>query len=237
MKITVYTVSNCQFCKQEKDYLLSHNLSYEEKNLESNRDFLTEMLAVSNNFAGTPVTKIEKDDGQITVLKGFTKEEFDQALGSATAAETTTVQTPAFLQPTPSIEIPPASPVPAPQVQAHVEEIVKNEPQEPIPPAPIFSPTPVETPKPEEKPVIQLTEKPEEIIPTIIPPASTPTQAPPVNNQPVAASPNDTALNSLISDLEAKSNTQEAPSNPSSIPPTVPPTSASLPNIPDFNAG
>jgi glutaredoxin len=81
MKITVYTVSDCQFSKAEKEYLQSHNLAYEEKNLEQNREWLTEMLAVSNNFAGTPVTKIEKDDGQIIVLKGFTKEEFDQVLG------------------------------------------------------------------------------------------------------------------------------------------------------------
>jgi glutaredoxin len=81
MKITVYTVSDCQFSKAEKEYLQSHNLPYEEKNLEQNREWLTEMLAVSNNFAGTPVTKIEKDDGQIIVLKGFTKEEFDEVLG------------------------------------------------------------------------------------------------------------------------------------------------------------
>jgi len=81
MKITVYTVSDCQFSKAEKEYLQSHNLPYEEKNLEQNREWLTEMLAVSNNFAGTPVTKIEKDDGKIEVLKGFTQEEFDQVLG------------------------------------------------------------------------------------------------------------------------------------------------------------
>jgi len=81
MKITVYTINNCQFSKQEKEYLKTRNLQYEEKNLESDRQFLTEMLAVSNNFAGTPVTKIEKDDGQITVLKGFTLKEFDDVLG------------------------------------------------------------------------------------------------------------------------------------------------------------
>jgi len=81
MKITVYTIADCQFSKQEKDYLTANKLTYEEKNLDSNKEFLTEMLTVSNNFAGTPVTKIEKDDGQIVVLKGFTKEEFDKALG------------------------------------------------------------------------------------------------------------------------------------------------------------
>jgi len=81
MKITVYTITDCLFSKQEKEYLTVNKLQYEEKNLETNKEFLTEMLAVSNNFAGTPVTKIEKDDGQIVVLKGFTKEEFDKALG------------------------------------------------------------------------------------------------------------------------------------------------------------
>ncbi|MFO0704115.1 MAG: glutaredoxin family protein [Patescibacteria group bacterium] len=81
MKITVYTITDCYFCKQEKEYLKSHNLPFEEKNLEENRDFLTEMLTISNNFAGTPVTKLEKDDGTIVILKGFTKEEFDETLG------------------------------------------------------------------------------------------------------------------------------------------------------------
>ncbi|OGK13761.1 hypothetical protein A3A93_05470 [Candidatus Roizmanbacteria bacterium RIFCSPLOWO2_01_FULL_38_12] len=81
MKVTIYTVTDCQFSKAEKEYLQSKNIPFEEKNLESNREFLTEMLNVSDNFAGTPVTKIEKDDGQMVVVKGFTKEEFDQALG------------------------------------------------------------------------------------------------------------------------------------------------------------
>src|SRR3989344_4902577 len=64
MKITIYTVNDCQFSKQEIDYLTSHQLQFEEKNLELNKEFLTEMLAISDNFAGTPVTKIEKDAKQ-----------------------------------------------------------------------------------------------------------------------------------------------------------------------------
>ncbi len=81
MKIIVYTITECQFSKQEKEYLAAHSLAFEEKNLETNREFLTEMLTISNNFAGTPVTKIEKEDGSIVVLKGFTKTDFDKALG------------------------------------------------------------------------------------------------------------------------------------------------------------
>ncbi len=81
MKITIYTITDCQFSKAEKNYLKANNLPYEEKNLETNKEFLTEMLAVSNNFAGTPVTRVEKDDGTIRVFKGFTKEEFDEFFG------------------------------------------------------------------------------------------------------------------------------------------------------------
>lgn len=87
MKITVYTITDCEFSKQEKEYLTANKLQFEEKNLETNKEFLTEMLAVSNNFAGTPVTKVEKDDGTIVVLKGFTKDEFDKALGLTPAGE------------------------------------------------------------------------------------------------------------------------------------------------------
>jgi glutaredoxin len=81
MKITVYTIKDCAFSKQEKEYLNTNKLVFEEKDLETNKDFLTEMLAISNNFAGTPVTRVEKDDGTISVLKGFTKEEFDTTFG------------------------------------------------------------------------------------------------------------------------------------------------------------
>ncbi|MBI4974015.1 hypothetical protein HZC27_05375 [Candidatus Roizmanbacteria bacterium] len=106
MKITLYTITDCPFSKQEKEYLSSHTLTFEEKNLETNREFLTEMLAVSNNFAGTPVTKVEKDDGQIAILKGFTKEEFDKLLGF-----TVEPVKPVEVAPTPVVAPTPLTPV------------------------------------------------------------------------------------------------------------------------------
>lgn len=124
MKITLYTITDCPFSKQEKEYLSSHTLTFEEKNLETNREFLTEMLAVSNNFAGTPVTKVEKDDGQIAVLKGFTKEEFDKLLGFTAEPVTKPVEvapTPVVTPtpPAPVVETPPVTvdAVPAPAVE------------------------------------------------------------------------------------------------------------------------
>jgi glutaredoxin len=118
MKITVYTIADCQFSKAEKEYLASHSLQYEEKNLETNKDFLTEMLAISNNFAGTPVTRVEKDDGSIAVLKGFTKEEFDTTFGfkeeTTVPPKVEDIKTPAETSTPTSEPIPSAAPTPTP---------------------------------------------------------------------------------------------------------------------------
>ncbi len=156
MKITLYTVSDCQFSKQEKDYLTAHALLFEEKNLETNRDFLTEMLTLSNNFAGTPVTKIEKDDGQIVVLKGFTQEEFDKTLGIVTTqpAQPQVAQAPAQMQapaqnppPTqPAVQATPASPPPEPQTPQAPQPAPTMSP--PPPPAPVQMPEPPVPPQP-----------------------------------------------------------------------------------------
>lgn len=138
MKITLYTITDCPFSKQEKEYLSSHTLTFEEKNLETNREFLTEMLAVSNNFAGTPVTKVEKDDGQIAILKGFTKEEFDKLLGFS-------------VEPVKSVEsVPSPAPVVAPTPPAPVVETppvtVEAVPTPTPVPAPVVETPPVQTP-------------------------------------------------------------------------------------------
>ncbi|MEK7597345.1 MAG: glutaredoxin family protein [Patescibacteria group bacterium] len=133
MKVTVYTIKDCAFSKQEKEYLNASKLVFEEKDLETNKDFLTEMLAISNNFAGTPVTRVEKDDGTIAVLKGFTKEEFDTTFGF-TASPTT----PGSENPTPTVVPPPINDTPIPPV-------VETPSAEVVSPALIPTP-PVETP-------------------------------------------------------------------------------------------
>lgn len=132
MKITIYTISDCYFSKQEKEYLASHQLPFEERNLEENREWLTEMLTISNNFAGTPVTKVEKDDGNIVVLKGFTKDEFDQTFGFD-SAQTDTASTPAPVAETPVVPPPPP--------------VVEPTPVAPTP-SPVVTPPPIETPAP-----------------------------------------------------------------------------------------
>ncbi len=109
MKITIYTIKDCAFSKQEKEYLNTNKLVFEEKDLETNKDFLTEMLAISNNFAGTPVTRVEKDDGTIAVLKGFTKEEFDKTFGFIAEVKPPSE---AEAKPTPPVEAVAPAPIP-----------------------------------------------------------------------------------------------------------------------------
>lgn len=209
MKITVYTITDCEFSKQEKEYLASHNLQFEEKNLETNREFLTEMLTVSNNFAGTPVTKVEKDDGQIAVLKGFTKEEFDQALGFTQTQASGSTTTPNDNPTNPSTPVPgqPTTPSQTPQ----------DNPT-PIPPEPPMTPNP--TPPPVQDPVQP---------PTAPAPPTPPTPSQETPPKP----PADQQLNSILNDLQAKVNEEI----PAAQPPQNPAPSNNLPNIPEPNFG
>lgn len=211
MKITLYTVANCQFSKQEKDYLASKSLSYDEKNLETNRDFLTEMLAVSNNFAGTPVTKIEKDDGQIVVLKGFTQSEFDQALNVSPAVPPPDVTTTLPMsEMNAKIDIPvPAAPQPV------------SPPPVPEPPAvqpPVVEPPATPPPAPTINPVIN------PIQPIEAPPAPQPESVASPSPANVAQDPLNNVLSSLKNKVEEAGLTQAPP-----------PPAGNLPNIPDFN--
>jgi len=190
MKITIYTVSDCQFSKAEIEYLKSHNLPYQEKNLEQNREWLNEMLAVSNNFAGTPVTKIEKDDGQILVLKGFTQEEFDQVLSFK--KEEPVVQASANVDVTP--------PTPPTSTQSSTNQ----------PPSQTFPPPP-QSPQTTTPPQPTTTPSP-------APPLPQTSQTNPPSFENTTPQPND-PLASVLSDLEEKANLT-TPTQPSSPPPT-----------------
>ncbi len=218
MKITVYTVSDCQFSKAEKEYLKQHNLPYEEKNLEQNREWLTEMLAVSNNFAGTPVTKIEKDDGSIVVLKGFTQEEFDKELG---LNQTQTIaQTNAQINPPP----PPVSPTPPTPPSPPSATSPQNQPVQPLSTNQPVSTSPSTTSTPNQSISFPSTQpvSTNQLVSTP-PPAPTPNV-----NQPVS-SPNNN-LNNILQNLQEKAQTTNPPQSP---PPSIPPTD--IPNIPDFS--
>lgn len=74
-EIVVYTTNACPFCKSEKEFLTEQGLKFTEKDVEENTEVLKEMLSLSDNFAGVPVTVLNGPKGK-KVVKGFTKEEF-----------------------------------------------------------------------------------------------------------------------------------------------------------------
>lgn len=250
-KITVYTVSNCVFSQQEKDYLKANNLPYEEKNLEAKREYLTEMLAISDNFAGTPVTKIEKDDGEVVVLKGFTKEEFDKVLGLE-KTESMSVSAKAPSAPSASQGKTPAETVASTPSQStpsssSVQPSAKQSTTPPVSTGAGSSPTPPSSPA--ALPTEPKTESPSDQAPPAPPtPPSPPTPSQPEqvsSSPPVSSSaspsqsPPDQSLKSVLDDLKVKSETNQPPANQPPADQTQTGQSSSgsdsnLPKIPDF---
>ena len=215
MKITIFTISDCYFSKQEKEYLQSHNLPFEERNLEENREFLTEMLTISNNFAGTPVTKIEKDDGQIVVLKGFTKDEFDKTFNitdapvAQAAPPQITMSEPVMPAVDPVIA-PPAPTVDLGSIAAQIEQLKKLQESlaaqakapAPAPVAPaVVPPMPAYQP-PAPQPVVQpVAPAVAPVVPAYQPPAPAPVAQPAANV--------DDSLAAILAELQTKINSSQ----------------------------
>ena len=214
MKITIFTISDCYFSKQEKEYLQSHNLPFEERNLEENREFLTEMLTISNNFAGTPVTKIEKDDGQIVVLKGFTKDEFDKTFNITDAPVTQpappqiTISEP-VMAPVDPVIAPPAPTVDLGSIAAQIEQLKKLQESlaaqakapapAPVAPVAVAPPVPAYQP-PAPQPVVQ---------PVAPPVAVQPVQAPAPAPVAQPAANVDDSLAAILAELQTKINSSQ----------------------------
>lgn len=118
--VVVYTIENCPFCKAEKDYLTAHAIQFEEKRVDSNEANLKEMLALSDNFAGVPVTHLKGESSQ-RIVKGFTEAEFAQELTDVgfLKLEATSQAVPQAVQ--------------EPVVQQPVAPMAPNVPAEPVP--------------------------------------------------------------------------------------------------------
>jgi len=71
----VYTKNNCVYCKQVKTYLSENNISYEERNVEENEQYMAELEKME--VMSLPVTVI----GEYQIL-GLNKTRFQKALDS-----------------------------------------------------------------------------------------------------------------------------------------------------------
>lgn len=208
MQITIYTITDCPFCKKEKEYLTSLGFTFTEKNLEVNRQFLEEMMVASDKFAGVPFTLITKDDGTSVKLKGFTKEEFDVALGLVTAASVpgdraTPVPTPPPVEPV-QINPTPTPPEPTPAPEPVIEEVPETPPPVEVAPA---------VPQPEPELTPELT--PEPVMPT---PEPTPS---PISEPTPPPAANDDSLKEVLTSLEKLSASDPGSSEAPPPPPPV----------------
>lgn len=119
--ITIYTITDCQYCKAEKEFLKSKGLEFTEKNVETDEESLKEMLSAGENFAGVPVTMLEGPTGQKVVVKGFTQTDFEEEMKkvgfptSSTTNDGTTLgvnPTSPAVSPVADVPVPPAAPAP-----------------------------------------------------------------------------------------------------------------------------
>jgi glutaredoxin len=76
MDIVLYTKEhNCAPCLEAKRFLQSHNIDYVEKDVETNRDNLMELVK-TYRLMTVPVLVVDN-----TPVKGFDQDEYRTALG------------------------------------------------------------------------------------------------------------------------------------------------------------
>ncbi len=72
-KVIVYTSSTCPYCTMAKDYLTEKEVSYEEKNVQLDKDARAELMA--KGYTGVPVIVIDNEE-----IVGFDKARIDSLL-------------------------------------------------------------------------------------------------------------------------------------------------------------
>jgi glutaredoxin 3 len=75
MKIKLYSIPTCPFCRMAREFLEKHGVSYEDVNVAEDRQGAKEMIEKSGQL-GIPVIDI---DGSIIV--GFDRGRIESALG------------------------------------------------------------------------------------------------------------------------------------------------------------
>lgn len=73
-KVLIYSSDSCGYCTMAKDYLKSHGISYEEKNVSTDKEARQDLM--KKGFMGVPVIYVDNE-----VVHGFDKEKLNQLLG------------------------------------------------------------------------------------------------------------------------------------------------------------
>ncbi|GAA4724940.1 glutaredoxin family protein [Brevibacillus fulvus] len=77
-KVILYTQKTCGPCQEEKLWLTHQGIAFEERDIRENNTFFNEAIELGANM--TPVTLIEAENGDRTVVHGFDKEALKEAL-------------------------------------------------------------------------------------------------------------------------------------------------------------
>jgi len=76
--VIVYTQPTCGPCQEEKMWLTQQGIAFEDRDIRQNDAYFTE--AINLGATKTPVTLIEKENGERHVVHGFDKAELKKAL-------------------------------------------------------------------------------------------------------------------------------------------------------------
>lgn len=76
--VIIYTQATCGPCQEEKMWLTQQQIGFEDRDIRKNEAYFQE--AISLGASMTPVTLIEKEDGEQIVIHGFDKEQLKKAL-------------------------------------------------------------------------------------------------------------------------------------------------------------
>lgn len=79
MKIKLYTTTTCPYCKQEKTWLDSKGVKYENVFVDEDEKAAKEMIEITGH-QGVPVTLVTHDDGSKKAILGFQKSEISKLL-------------------------------------------------------------------------------------------------------------------------------------------------------------
>ena len=74
MKIKIYTLPTCGYCKMTKEFLMNNNINFEEFNIDEDESAANEMIRISGQN-GTPVIDV---NGKIII--GFNEGELKKEL-------------------------------------------------------------------------------------------------------------------------------------------------------------
>ena len=72
-KVTIYTSNTCPYCTMAKDYLTEKNIEFEEKNVQTDAEARSELLA--KGYTEVPVIYVDDEE-----IVGFDKAKLESLL-------------------------------------------------------------------------------------------------------------------------------------------------------------